>query len=270
MLWIKDDYTVSQFLRIAYSCRCASPILTVIDSQQNIRMSGQKAVALQHTIFSEDPVDIDDGIRLRQNGVIPGLGRSEPLRFLPLIGKDAVQFDAWVFDPKTQNNFRRQQVNSFSHAGEEIRHSLLNQRTNLPLQRSFQCDAPHIFLIIAPGEFFRAVTRERTGFSCFLQKIISRIVYGDYIPLIMRIITPILYGVNDGGMQMIVFDNLWVLMKEKGISTYQLREKCGIDSKTIRRLRANDNMETKTLNKLCAVLSCEIGDIAKYVPDDPA
>ena len=86
----------------------------------------------------------------------------------------------------------------------------------------------------------------------------------------MRIITPILYGVNDGGMQMIVFDNLWVLMKEKGVSTYQLREKCGIDSKTNRRLRANDNMETKTLNKLCAVLSCEIGDIAKYVPDDPA
>ena len=76
-------------------------------------------------------------------------------------------------------------------------------------------------------------------------------------------------------MQMLVFDNLWVLMKEKGVkekgvSTYQLREKCGIDSKTIRRLRANDNMETKTLNKLCAVLSCEIGDIAKYVPDDPA
>ena len=31
-----------------------------------------------------------------------------------------------------------------------------------------------------------------------------------------------------------------------------------------------DNMETKTLNKLCAVLSCEIGDIAKYIPDDPA
>ena len=47
---------------------------------------------------------------------------------------------------------------------------------------------------------------------------------------------------------MIVFDRLWDVMKEKNISTYQLREKCGIDSKTVRRLRANDNMETKTLN----------------------
>lgn len=38
-------------------------------------------------------------------------------------------------------------------------------------------------------------------------------------------------------------------MDEKGISTYYLREKCGIDSKTIRRLKANENIETKTLDK---------------------
>lgn len=67
---------------------------------------------------------------------------------------------------------------------------------------------------------------------------------------------------------MIIFDKLWSVMKEKGISTYQLRERCGIDSKTVRRLRANDNMETKTLNKLCAVLDCRLEDIAEYVPDD--
>lgn len=67
---------------------------------------------------------------------------------------------------------------------------------------------------------------------------------------------------------MIVFDKLWGVMKEKGVSTYLLREKCGIDSKTIRRLRENDNMETKTLNKLCAVLDCRLEDIAEYLPDE--
>ena len=67
---------------------------------------------------------------------------------------------------------------------------------------------------------------------------------------------------------MIVFDKLWGVMKEKGVSTYLLREKCGIDSKTIRRLRANDNMETKTLTKLCAVLDCRLEDIAVYLPDE--
>ena len=56
-------------------------------------------------------------------------------------------------------------------------------------------------------------------------------------------------------------------MELKGVSTYMLREKCGIDSKTVRRLRANDNIETKTLDKLCSVLNCKLEDIAEYVED---
>ena len=74
--------------------------------------------------------------------------------------------------------------------------------------------------------------------------------------------------VSMGDDRMIVFDKLWDVMNAKGISTYQLREKCGIDSKTIRRLRANDNMETKTLNKLCSVLECKLEDIAEYIPEE--
>ena len=66
---------------------------------------------------------------------------------------------------------------------------------------------------------------------------------------------------------MIKFDKLWVTMKEKGVSTYWLREKCGIDRKTIRRLKENDNIETKTLNKLCTVLECRLEDIAEYVKE---
>ena len=66
---------------------------------------------------------------------------------------------------------------------------------------------------------------------------------------------------------MIRFDRLWETMAKKRISTYQLRERCGIDSKTIRRLKANDNIETKTLNKLCEVLSCRLEDLAEYIKD---
>lgn len=66
---------------------------------------------------------------------------------------------------------------------------------------------------------------------------------------------------------MIVFDKLWVTMKKQGVSTYLLRERCGIDSKTIRRLRANDNMEIKTLDKLCTVLDCNLKDIAEFKKD---
>ena len=67
---------------------------------------------------------------------------------------------------------------------------------------------------------------------------------------------------------MIRFDRLWETMRKKGISTYELRERGGIDSKTIRRLRANDNMETKTLNKLCDALNCRLEDIAEYIPGE--
>lgn len=66
---------------------------------------------------------------------------------------------------------------------------------------------------------------------------------------------------------MIVFDKLWDTMKQRGISTYKLREECGIDSKTVRRLKANDNIETKTLDKLCLALDCRVEDIMEYRKD---
>ncbi len=66
---------------------------------------------------------------------------------------------------------------------------------------------------------------------------------------------------------MIKYDKLWETMEKKNISTYYLREKSGIDSKTIRRLKANENMETKTLDKLCTVLKCRLEDIAEFVEE---
>ena len=80
----------------------------------------------------------------------------------------------------------------------------------------------------------------------------------DYIPLILIVKIK-------GGEYMVVFDKLWILMKKKGISTYKLREYCGIDSKTIRRLKANENVETKTLDKLCTALNCKLEDIAEFI-----
>ena len=70
-----------------------------------------------------------------------------------------------------------------------------------------------------------------------------------------------------GVQSMIRFDRLWKTMEQKKVTTYQLRERCGIDSKTIRRLKANDNMETKTLNKLCSALHCNLEDIAEFIED---
>ena len=47
---------------------------------------------------------------------------------------------------------------------------------------------------------------------------------------------------------MIVFDKLWETMKAKHVSTYALRDRFDIDSRTIRRLRANQTVTTDTLD----------------------
>lgn len=67
---------------------------------------------------------------------------------------------------------------------------------------------------------------------------------------------------------MICFDRLWQTLEKRGLSTYWLRERCGIDSKTVRRLRANENVETRTLDRLCAALDCGLEDIAQYVKQE--
>lgn len=66
---------------------------------------------------------------------------------------------------------------------------------------------------------------------------------------------------------MIVFDKLWETMKNKGFSSYKLREKYNIDNRTIRRLKANQNITTDTLNKLCNILECNLEDIATHIKD---
>ena len=63
---------------------------------------------------------------------------------------------------------------------------------------------------------------------------------------------------------MIIFHRLWATMESRGISMYQLRENSGNHRKTISMQRANENIETKTLDKLCSALHCNLDDIAEY------
>lgn len=70
---------------------------------------------------------------------------------------------------------------------------------------------------------------------------------------------------------MISFEPLRKILEERNISTYYLRNKCGInnlDSKTIQRLMTDDSVSTNTLNSLCNILNCDLSEIISYVPDD--
>lgn len=69
---------------------------------------------------------------------------------------------------------------------------------------------------------------------------------------------------------MITFEPLRKLLKERKISTYYLRNKCGefnLDSKTIQRLMRDQSVSTYTLNALCNILECDLSDIMEFSPD---
>lgn len=68
---------------------------------------------------------------------------------------------------------------------------------------------------------------------------------------------------------MIVYDKLWQTLKEKGISQYRLINEYHISSGQLDRLRKNSNVNTYTLNQLCEILDCNLGDIAEHIPDKP-
>ena len=67
---------------------------------------------------------------------------------------------------------------------------------------------------------------------------------------------------------MISYDNLWSVMKSKGITQYTLIKKYNISPGQITRLKRNESVSTHTIEVFCRILSCEVGDIMKYIPDE--
>ena len=62
---------------------------------------------------------------------------------------------------------------------------------------------------------------------------------------------------------MIIYEKLWERMKEQNISQYRLHAE-GISNSTLTRLRRNEPVNTDTINKLCKILHCDVGDIMEY------
>ncbi len=63
---------------------------------------------------------------------------------------------------------------------------------------------------------------------------------------------------------MISYEPLWITMKEKNISQYELINKYKFSAGQLSRLRNNSNVSTHTLNVLCEILDCTLNDIAVF------
>ena len=66
---------------------------------------------------------------------------------------------------------------------------------------------------------------------------------------------------------MITYDGLWEVMKEKGVSQYRLKAE-GISNSTLTRLKRNEAVSTETINKLCHILKCNVGDVMCFSEDE--
>lgn len=66
---------------------------------------------------------------------------------------------------------------------------------------------------------------------------------------------------------MISYDPLWRTMKEKKITTYYLTEIKGFSKKSMYNIKKGKNVTLLTLENLCKLLDCGIGDVVEFIPD---
>lgn len=66
------------------------------------------------------------------------------------------------------------------------------------------------------------------------------------------------------------YDKLFELLKIKGVSTYKIRKENLISQSALTKMKNGDgNIDTRTLERLCAYLKCQPNDIMEYVDDEP-
>ncbi len=64
------------------------------------------------------------------------------------------------------------------------------------------------------------------------------------------------------------YDKLFELLKEKGISTYKIRQENLISQAALTKMKNGvGNIDTRTFERLCAVLHCQPGDLMEYVEE---
>lgn len=64
----------------------------------------------------------------------------------------------------------------------------------------------------------------------------------------------------------IKYDKLFLLLKEKGYTTYKIRKDGLVGQATLQKLKnGTGNIDTRTIERLCEALDCQPGDFMEYV-----
>ncbi len=65
----------------------------------------------------------------------------------------------------------------------------------------------------------------------------------------------------------IKYDKLLKLMEEKGVTSYTIKKDNIIGQATFKKIKEGGDIDTRTIDKLCKLLSCQPGDLLEYIED---
>ena len=66
---------------------------------------------------------------------------------------------------------------------------------------------------------------------------------------------------------MLSYKKLWKILIDKDMKKKDLVSAAKVSTYTLNKLNRGDNVTTEVLERICKVLSCDIGDIVEIVPD---
>ena len=65
----------------------------------------------------------------------------------------------------------------------------------------------------------------------------------------------------------VCYNNLWKLLIDKNMNRTELKEAAGISFNVMARMGKNETVSFESIEKICAVLNCNIGDVVEFVQE---
>ena len=64
------------------------------------------------------------------------------------------------------------------------------------------------------------------------------------------------------------YNKLWKLLIDKEMKKVDLRDQAGLTTNVLAKLGKNEHVSTQSLEKICGILECEVGDILEFIPNE--
>lgn len=71
-----------------------------------------------------------------------------------------------------------------------------------------------------------------------------------------------------GGSMAVSYNKLWKKLIDKRMKKIELQRSSGISGNVLSRLNKNEYVSMESMEKICALLKCDIGDVMEIIPEE--